>query len=113
MKNFMVTYHMSNELLEASANSTPEEKAEGMKQWMEWAKNTGTALVDFGQPLGGGLVVNSDGSSTPSSREVCGYSMIQAEDIESAVKILQKHPHTSWNDSCSIEVHEAMKMPNS
>jgi len=36
------------------AKATPEQREEGMKPWMAWAKKTGKLLVYFGTPLKGG-----------------------------------------------------------
>ena len=35
MKKFLVIYHAPAEAMEMMANASPEEKAEGMKPWME------------------------------------------------------------------------------
>jgi len=46
----------------------------------------------------------------PSTKNVVGYSILQAENIERAVKMLKDHPHLNMDDSCSIEVHESMEL---
>ncbi len=111
MKKFIVTYHAPAEALAQSANATPEEMEAGMKPWMDWASKCGDKLVDLGTPLMGGQKLNADGSSENSTREVAGYSILQANDIEEAKGLLQGHPHLGWAGGCEIEVHEAMPLP--
>lgn len=111
MKSFIVIYHAPIEAMQQTAQSSPEEMAKGMEAWMQWAKKCGEQLVDMGKPLMGGQAINPDGSSVASTREVCGYSILQAEDMEEAKKLLEGHPHLAWNGACAIEVHEAMPMP--
>ncbi len=80
--------------------------------WMTWAQNTGDKLVDMGAPLMNGQQLNVDGSSTSSTKNVCGYSVVQAENMDEAKALLKGHPHLSgWHDECSIEVHETVKLP--
>ena len=111
MKKFIVTYHAPAEALAQSQESTPEQMEEGMKAWMEWASKCGDQLVDFGTPLAGGQKLIPDGTSQDSTREVCGYSILQASDIDEAKSLLQSHPHLAWTGGCEIEVHEAMPIP--
>lgn len=111
MKNFVVIYHAPLSLMEQTADSTPEEMEKGMEQWMVWAKQCGEQLVDFGTPLMGGTKLNPDGSSIGSEKGVCGYSILQAEDMDGAKALLQGHPHLAWNPACEIEVHESMPPP--
>ncbi len=110
MKNFIVIYHASEEASKQMANATPEEMKAGMEPWMAWAASCGDGLVDMGSPLGGGQKVSDSGSS-PSDREVVGYSILQAEDMNSAVALLEGHPHLGWAEGCEIEVHETLAMP--
>ena len=112
MKKYIVTYHAPNDVMEQMANTPPEESAKGMELWMAWAQKCGDHLVDLGLPLTGGQKLNVGGSSENSNREVCGYSILQAESMEQAKELLQGHPHLSgWDQSCEIEVHEAMPLP--
>jgi hypothetical protein len=110
MKKFIVLYHAPAELMQSVGEKTPEEAKESMKPWMEWAQKCGSGLVDLGAPLGNGQTVTTSGSN-PSDKQVVGYSVLQAESMEAAQAMLQGHPHLAWSGSCSIEVHEALPMP--
>ncbi|MFC2125851.1 hypothetical protein ACFLU5_13675 [Bacteroidota bacterium] len=110
MKNFIVIYHAPAEAIAQMANATEEEKAEGMKPWMAWAEKCGDQLVDLGAPLMGGQKLLPNGDSENSTRNVCGYSILKAENIDGAKDLLKGHPHLGWMDSCDIEVHETAPM---
>lgn len=110
MKKFIVIYHAPAEAMAGMANATEEEKKAGMEPWMAWAAKCGDALVDMGSPLMGGQLLSPDGGSTDSTREVTGYSILQAENMKGAKALLAGHPHLAWTGGCAIEVHETMAM---
>ncbi len=110
MKKYIVLYHAKEEVLKKMQSMTPEQHTEGMKHWMIWAKKCGPALVDMGTPLGMGKKVTAKGTH-PSNKDVVGYSILQADSMDDAVKMLKEHPHLKLADSCEIEVHECMPMP--
>ena len=93
-----------------TANLTPEQQAKGMEAWMTWAQKCGDKLVDLGAPLANGQALTPKGSSA-STKQVAGYSVLQANSMEEAKSLLQGHPHLAWNAACSIEVHETMPLP--
>ena len=110
MKKFIVIYHSTPESMAQMASATPEQKAEGMKPWLAWKDKVGDHLVDFGAPLMGGIKISPDGAAAASTKEVSGYSIMQAESMEQAQSLLADHPHNAWNAGCAIEVHEAIEM---
>ena len=77
---------------------------------MAWAKKCGDKLIDLGSPLANGQSLTPNGSSA-STKEVAGYSILQAETLDEAKALLKGHPHLGWNAACSIEVHETMEIP--
>jgi hypothetical protein len=109
MGKYLVVYRSPISAAELMANSTPEEMKAGMDAWMQWAGKVGDALVDFGLPLGSSNRVEG-GSTSPGSSEATGYSIIQAESLEAASKLLEEHPHLHQPDA-SIDVFETMEMP--
>jgi len=54
--------------------------------------------------------VGVSGSSF-SDKDVVGYSIQQAEDMEGALALLAGHPHRGWTSGCDIEVHESLPLP--
>lgn len=111
MKKFIVIYHAPIDAMKQMANTTPEEQKKGMEGWMKWAQKCGSKLVDMGTPLMNGQQLSPDGKSKASSKNVAGYSILQAENLEEAKSLLKGHPHLAWNAECSIEVHETMPLP--
>ncbi len=113
MKRFIVIYHAPEELTQQSQQSTPEEMEQGMKAWYDWAHKCGDKLVDLGNPLVNGQAIKPDGTTERSSRGVCGYSILEAENLEEAKQLMKGHPHLMWDGACEIEVHETMPVPGS
>src|SRR5215831_19783433 len=106
MKKYLVLYKAPAGANKRMAEATPEQQAEGMKAWMDWAKKCGDKLVDLGQPLANAVNISQKGSH-PSDTQVGGFSILQASSREEAEKLLQGHPHLAWDADCKIELHEA------
>ena len=98
-------------MAEQMKDATPEDVERGMEPWMAWAERCGDGLVDFGSPLGNGLRVTDSGTS-PSERNVVGYMILQAEDMDGALVLLQNHPHLGWTEGCELEIHECLLLPS-
>ena len=96
--------------MDKMANVSPQDAKKGMEPWMAWAKRIGSGMVDFGTPLGNGQKVTKSGTQ-PSDKNVVGYTILQAENMNQAVEMLKGHPHLDWVDSCSVEVHESLSLP--
>jgi hypothetical protein len=109
MTKFLVIYYSSKEDMKKMENVSPEEAKKGMEPWMQWAQKCGDGLVDLGAPLGNGQKVAKSGA-TPTDKDVTGYSILQAENMEKAQEMLKDHPHLEWSDECEIEIYEAMPM---
>jgi hypothetical protein len=80
MTKYLMIYHAPV----APADAPPPTKAEMdavTGEWNAWAGRVGDRMVDFGTPLAGGVRVTRDDTS-PSSREVAGYSIIEADDLQ-------------------------------
>ena len=111
MKKFLVTYHVPAEVMAQMGEPTPEEWKKGMEPWMAWSARVGDQLVDMGTPLHGGQNVRPDGAVSDSARRVTGYSILQADSMEEALRLLDGHPHLGWNPDCEVEVHECTPIP--
>ena len=110
MGKYVVLYYAPKSAGEAMSAATPEDMKKGMELWMTWAERCGEGLVDIGAPLGGGRKVTKSGT-TPSDKDVTGYSVLQAENMEAAQALLTDHPHLGWEAGCEIEIHEAIPLP--
>jgi hypothetical protein len=109
MSKFLFIYHAPTTPADA-APADPAEMEAVMGQWMAWAGRVGDGLLDFGAPLAGGVNVTAEGTS-PSTREVAGYSIVEAADMDAALSLAQGHPHLNMPGGCTIEVHEAQAVP--
>lgn len=110
MSRFLVVYHAPTAVMDQMASMSPEQQKAGMDAWMTWAKSCGDALVDLGMPLANGKSVTPAGT-VGSDKEVCGFSVMQADSMDNVIGLLKTHPHFMMPGQCSIEVHEAMPLP--
>ncbi len=109
MTRYVFIYHAPNTPADATP-PTPEQMEQVMEQWNAWAEKVGGAMADFGTPLAGGVEVTPD-STRSSTREVVGYTIIEADDMDAALGLAQAHPHLHMPGGCTIEVHEAQPIP--
>ncbi len=109
MGKYVFIYHAPMTPAEATP-ATPEQMEAEMAAWMGWAGRVGESMVDFGAPLSGGVRVTANGTS-PSTREVAGYSIVEAASLEAALAFADGHPHLNMPGGCEIEVHEAQEIP--
>jgi hypothetical protein len=87
MPRFLVTYHGSN------MPHDPESMAKARDAFMQWAGKTGRALVDPGSPIGATLNVSSSGRKQgPADGPFNGWSVIEAENLDAAAKLVADHP---------------------
>ncbi len=109
MSKFVFVYHAPMTPVDAAPPS-PEQMEAVMGEWNAWAGKVGDGMIDFGTPLAGGVRVSTDGTF-PSEREVAGYSIIEAVDLDAALELAKAHPHLNMPGGCEIEVHEAQSIP--
>jgi hypothetical protein len=109
MSKFVFVYHAPSTPADAPAPS-PEQMQQAMQAWMAWAGKVGDGMVDFGTPLAAGVRVTRDGT-LPSERQVVGYTILEAADMDAALALAQDHPHLDMPGGCEIEVHEAQPIP--
>lgn len=109
MTKFVFIYHAPMTPADATPPS-PEQMEAVMKQWNDWGAKVGDDLLDFGTPLAHGVRVTADGTS-PSQKEVAGYTILEADDLDAAVELAKIHPHLTMPGGCEIEVHEALPVP--
>jgi hypothetical protein len=89
--------------------STPEQQKAGMEAWTAWSKKAAASIVDMGAPLGKSLRVTKTGSS-PTTNDLGGFSVLQADSKEALAEKLKGHPHFMMPDG-TIEIVELMPMP--
>jgi hypothetical protein len=109
MKKFLVLYMSPVPAVEQMAKATPDQAKAGMDLWMAWANKNSGSILEMGSPLGIGLHMKSD-SISPGSTHVVGYSIIQADTLESATKMMDGHPHFHTPRG-TIEILEFLSLP--
>lgn len=87
MPKFLVTYHGSN------MPHDPESMAKARDAFMHWAGGAGQALVDPGAPIVAAITVSSKGKQDgPADGQFNGWSVIEADDLNGAAKLVADHP---------------------
>ena len=112
MAKFMFVYRNSAET--EQKEMSPEQMQEVLQHWMSWIEVGMKAgwMVDGGDGLlPGGKVVAPDGSVTDgpfaeSKELVGGYSLVEAKDIDEAVKYTENCPMFAAGGS--VEVRQLM-----
>jgi hypothetical protein len=108
MKKFILLYKGPATPMEQMSE---EQSQKIMAGWQAWMQKLGDALVDMGQPMVNGSVVVDDGSSGNPS-DFTGYSLVQADTMDEALKLVDGHPFLSdKSGKFSIEVFELKPLP--
>ena len=99
---------MSNYLLAYKGGGMPEtdeERQQVMAAWSRWFEALGSSLIDAGNPFGPSRSIASDGGvSDGGGSALTGYSIISAQDIETATERAKGSPILISGGS--VEVYE-------
>src|SRR5688572_27761354 len=106
MKKFLVLYKAPVSGQAQIDAATPEQREAGMAAWMAWAQKVGDSMVDMGSPLGPSVTV---GGRRPKAH-YGGYSVLRADDLKSAKKLVAGHPHLQM-PGATIDVIEYLPIP--
>ena len=102
MPTYLITYH---------GGGGPPASAEAREQMMAafgaWVASVGDHMVDPGAPLGPSASVSSEGvSDQGASAGIGGYSLIKADDMDTAVGLVKNHPFVGRGGT--LQVSEAV-----
>jgi len=90
--------------------SSPEEGKQHMAKYMEWLSSLGDSAVSPANPLKNTSTVNPEGSvTTGGSTTMSGYTIIEADSMETALEIAKNCPFLDIGGS--LEVSELIQMP--
>jgi len=90
MARFLITYHTGD------MPQDPESIARARRAFTQWAAKTGPALADIGTPIRSTTTISSKGIHNGAPAEpFMGWSVIEAEDGNAAVRLLTDHPFIS------------------
>lgn len=101
MKKYLIVYRGAVQ---------PEDGKQHMNNWMNWVQSIGDAMIDPGTPVYPSKTITSSSiTDTQTGNPINGISIIQAEDYETALKLVKPCPHL--NIGGSIELAETMDLP--
>ena len=104
MARYIITY------LGGDQPSSPEEGQQHFAKYKEWLSSLGDSAVSPANPFKDTHTVNSDGSVTAgSTTSMSGYTIIEADSMDSALAIAKACPFLDIGGS--LEVSELMQMP--
>ncbi len=113
MEKFIFMYHSAP----PSKPPSSEEMQRIMEEWTKWLAELQESgnLIDKGNPFGDTKRVNAqgigDGPVMSASEMAIGYTIIQAADMNAAVKIAQDSPTVKNADSgVTVEVRQIMNI---
>lgn len=102
MPKFIFAYHGGKK------PESPEAGAALMAKWTAWLNGLGDAVVSPGNPVGKSKTVSAEGVADNGGPDpLSGFSVVQADDIDSALKMAKSCPHVEHG---TIEVAEMMSM---
>ena len=104
MAKYLLIYH---------GGSQPESEAAGKKvmaQWVKWFATLGPAVADGGNPTGASKTIAAGGavSNGAGSNPATGYSLLNADSLEAAVKLAKGCPHLKAGGT--VRVYETIEM---
>ena len=104
MEKYLLVYYGGN------MESDPQKAKQVMADWMKWFSDLGQAIVDGGAPTMPGKVVSTKNTKAGfvGEQPVTGYSILQAANIDEAVKLSRGCP--ILNSSGQIAVYSTMQM---
>ncbi|HTM79087.1 MAG TPA: hypothetical protein VL133_15855 [Devosia sp.] len=84
--------------------STPEEGAKVTAAWGKWIGDLGSAMVDAGNPVGASKTVAANGSISDGggANPLTGYSVIEAPNLDAAVKLVKNCPQLAAGGSVQV-----------
>ena len=86
MPNCLLAYHGG------AMAETPEAQQAAMAAWGAWFGGLGAAVVDGGNPVTQIKVVHQGGVMDPTGERITGYSVLQADNIDAALKMAEGCP---------------------
>ena len=103
MPTYLVTYHGGAEM-----PHTPEARQQMMAAFGAWAASVGSAMIDGGAPLAAAKTVSAGRVADGQAAAVSGYTLLRADNLDTAVKLVQAHPFLTRGGS--LQVSEAVDL---
>ena len=110
MKTFLALFMGSADPSAPVAQPSDADVQRGMAAWGAWMGEHAAAVVDPGGPVGKTKKASTAGVSDTRNL-VSGYTVIQADSHDAAVRMFEGHPHFSIFPGEAVEVMEVMPIP--
>ena len=102
MPTYLISYHGAG-----GPPSSPEDRDQMMAAFQAWVASVGDHMIDPGAPLGPSKTVSPEGvSEAAPGSHIGGYSLIKADDLDTAVGLVKNHPFVGRGGS--LQVSEAI-----
>jgi len=103
MAKYLLAYHGGG------MAATPEEQQAEMAAWGQWFGSLGSAIVDPGNPVGQRRMVSGSGVADGGGADpVTGYTLINADSMDSAVNLAKGCPVIKSGGT--VEVAETLEV---
>ena len=96
---------MNKYLLVYLGGQTPADPKEAEKynaEWMEWFNVLGKSIVEMGAETKVGKVTGETGVKAPGTNPVTGYTVMQADSLDSAITLTKGCPGFKHNMKISV-----------
>jgi len=104
MPTYLITYHGG-----PGMPADPEAAKQMVAAFQAWAAEVGPAMRDPGAPLAAAKTVSADHEvDGQAAASIGGYTIIEAADLEEAVKLVRNHPFLTRRGS--LQVTEAVSV---
>ncbi len=80
----------------------PKKQKESMDAWMKWFAGMGKAVVDAGNPTMPGKILSKRGAKDISGDPITGYSVVQANNLEDALKMAKGSPQLAAGGQIAV-----------
>lgn len=74
--------------------------------WPQWFGKLGEKLVDRGVPMAHGCSLSHDGLTANWATPLNGYTIIQAEEREEALRLVHDHPYLALGQEYTVEMFD-------
>ena len=115
MPHFLAVYTMQPEDL-ASFRSRPKAEqdavdAVGIPLWSAWEAQHKAHLPNLGGMVGKTRRIGRDGISD-GSNQICGYVIVEADDIDAAARLFEGHPHFTLFPGDGVDIMPFLTGPD-
>jgi len=100
MAQFIILYLGEPKTTAASGGS-------GREAWGKWVQSLGAAAVNPGTPMKNSHIVTPDKTEPAGDKASTGFTIVDAENIEAAIKMAQGCPYLEMGN---LEVAELVQM---